>query len=241
MSRNILLYVWIILFGIVFSTAEARTIKMVYIEAPPFYFTDEQGRPQGFLFELMKQLTKQAGYELEAFSYPAKRMAYKLISGEADIWLGVSSIPEFEGQTLIGKTEITNVRLNIYYIGEKKSIRGKQDLSGESIIILRGYSYGSLIKFIKDPANRITYYETNSHESAFRMLKAGRADYLLDYKTPTERILQIFKIPELKSVELSSIPLKLVVSKKSSDGRKLLKELEDAYKELLQAGELEPY
>ena len=236
-----LLSVWIILFGLVVSAAEARTVRMVYIEAPPFYFTDEKGSPQGFLFALMKQVTKQAGYELEAFSYPAKRMAHKLLSGEADIWLGVSTIPGFKDQTLIGETEIVNVCLYLYYIGENKAIHGKEDFSDKSIIVLRGYSYGGLIQFIKDPANRVTYYETDSHESAFRMLKAGRADYLLDYKTPTERTLKTVKIPELKSVELSSVPLKFVVSKKVPDAPRLLKALEDAYRELVQSGEIKPY
>ena len=232
------LYTLIILFGIIISTAEARTIRMVYIEAPPFYFTDEKGNPQGFLFELMKQVTKQAGYELEAFSYPAKRMAYELLSGGADVWLGVATIPGFEDQTLIGKTEIINVRLNIYYIGDKKAIRSKEDFSDKSIIGLRGYSYGGLIQFIINPANRVTYYETVSHEAALKMLKAGRADYLLDYRIPVERTLKTIEVPGLKFVELSSVPLKFVVSKKVPDAPELLKELEDAYKELEQTGEL---
>ena len=233
--------IWIFFFGIVMNAAEAKTIRMVYIEAPPFYFTDPNGTPHGFLIELMNQVTQKAGYELEAFSYPAKRMAYMLINGEADIWLGVSTIPDFKGRTLIGKTEVLNVVLNIYSIGNKKALLDKEDFSGHSIIVLRGYSYGGLINFIKDPANRVTYYETGSHESAFKMLKNGRADYLLDYCIPADRTMDIVKIPGLKSARLSSLPLKFVVSKKTPDALNVLMEIEDAYRALVQTGKIKQF
>lgn len=233
-----ILFVWIAFLGIGMTVAEANTIRMVYIEAPPFYFTDKDGRPQGILIELMNQVAKKAGYELEAFSYPAKRMAHKLIDGEADIWLGVATIPDFEGKTLIGNTELINVVLNVYYIGNKKVLLDKKDFSGKSMIVLRGYSYGGLINYIKDTANRVTYYETGSHASAFKMLKNGRADYLLDYSIPADRTMRIVKISGLKSARLSSVPLKFVVSRKTPDAPNVLKNIENAYKALLQTGEI---
>ena len=119
--------IWIISLEIVLVGAEARTVRMVYIEAPPFYYTDGKGNPQGFLIELMRKVADKAGYGLETISFPAKRMAYKLINGEADIWLGVSAIPAFKGKTLIGNSEIINVVLNIYYLGDRQALFDKKD------------------------------------------------------------------------------------------------------------------
>ena len=209
-------------FRTVLTTAEARTIRMVYIEAPPFYYTDEKGSPQGFLIDLMRQVVQKAGYELETFSFPTKRMAYMLINGKADVWLGVSEINDFKCNTLIGKIDIINVVLNIYFIGNKKPLLNKGDFHGKSVIILRGYSYGGSGRIFRAPVNQVNYVESGSHTSAFKMLRAGRADYSLDYKTPANRTLKTVKISELKSARISSVPLKFVVSKKTPDAANIL-------------------
>ena len=220
------------------AAAGAKCLRMVYIEAPPFYYTDQDGRPQGFLYTLAKQVSEKAGYELYAVSYPAKRMAQKLINGEADLWLGATSIPLFKDNTVIGSEEIFQVRLNIYYRDEKEALSKTEDFSGKSLIVMRGYSYGGLINYIKAPENKVTYYETDSHESAFKMLKSGRADYLLDYATPAQRILKTLLIPNLKSARFSSVSLKFVVSKKVDNAADLLNQLEDAYRSLLASGDI---
>ncbi len=227
---------------LVFSdSSSAGTIRMAYIEAPPYYSTGKDGKAEGLVIDILNNVMKKAGYDWEAVSYPVKRMTSMLISGEIHLWVGLSTLPEFQGAALIGSTEIGKVILNAYHIGDKPPIIKKEDLAGKSLIILSGYSYGGWLSYIKDPANKITYYEPNSHESAFSMLSLGRADYLLDYDTPAKRILKTMNIPNLKVNEISSFTLKFVVSQKAPDAQNMLNRLEKAYQELLEEKKVQKF
>ncbi len=230
--------------GIILSfpiISSAETIRMAYIEAPPYYSSNKDGKPEGLVIDILSNVMKKAGYDWEAASYPVKRMTSMLTSGEIHLWVGLSTLPEFQGTTLIGNTELGKVTLNAYHIGDKPPIAKKEDLIGKSLIILGGYSYGGWFSYIKDPANKIAYHEPNSHESAFSMLRLGRAEYLLDYDTPAKRVLEKMKIPNLKFNEVSSSTLKFVVSQKAPNAQDILNRLEKTYQELLQEGKIEKF
>lgn len=221
--------------------SSAETVRMAYIEAPPYYSSNKDGKPEGLVIDILNNVMKKAGYDWEAASYPVKRMTSMLISGEVHLWVGLSTLPEFQGTAIIGSTEIGKVILNAYHVGDKPPIMKKEDLAGKSLIILGGYSYGGWLPYIKDPANKITYHEPNSHESAFSMLSLGRAEYLLDYDTPARRVLGTMNIPNLKFNEVSSFTLKFVVSQKAPNARDMLNRLEKAYQELLQEKKIEKF
>ncbi len=123
-----------------------------------------------------------------------------------------------------------------YSIGKKSLIKTKKDLNNKSITILRGYGYGGWVNYIKDPLNKIKYEEANTHQSAFKMLQLGRTDYLLDYKHPATKVLEDMKIPELQHYDISILDCHFIVSKKSPNAVKFLKDIEKAYQQLVQQG-----
>lgn len=220
----------VILAGAGVQVAHAEKIKLGYIEFPPFTFTDDAGKPNGILIDLANKVLPAAGYEYEAFSFPVRRLASYIGSGDLDLWMGLKTLPEFEGKAHIGETVIAELVLRAYTKGKKPPILVKEDMIGKSIIVLRGYSYGGWITYIEDPKNNINHIKANKHEAAFNMLKADRADYLLDYKEPSEMALQKVSIPDLEFNQISALPCYFVISKANPNGKKILDDLENAYK-----------
>lgn len=214
----------------------AETLRLGYIEFPPYTYTTEKGEPAGLLIDLAKKVYPEAGFEFTATSYPVRRLANYIGSGDLDVWMGLKTLPEFEGKTYIGKAEIAELVLLSYTRGAKPPIFKKEDLSGKSVIVMRGYSYGGWINFIEDPANKVNYINANKHEAAFKMLLAGRADYLLDYKDPSDKALETVKIPDLSSNLISSFSCYFVVSKKLKDGQTIVDRLDQAYEKLKKNG-----
>ncbi|WP_207681578.1 substrate-binding periplasmic protein [Desulfonema magnum] len=202
--------------NLMLSVAQARTLKMVHIESEPFYFTNESGKSQGILIDLVDKVMKKAGYQWNTISYPAKRMVQSIVRGDADMWLGLPTLPGFKGTTVIGRHEIAKATQCAYTKGENPPIINKEDLSGKTLITLIGYSYGGWIHYIKNPANHVKYHEVFSNDLAFKMLRAKRADYLLSYKRVSEIILKKMDFPELRFNEISAMGLKFVVSKKNA-------------------------
>lgn len=218
------------------DSVSAETLRLGYIEFPPYTYTTESGEPAGLLIDLAKKIYPEAGFDFTATSYPVRRLANYIGSGDLDIWMGLKTLPEFEGKTYIGKAEIAELVLLSYTRGPKPPILKKEDLSGKSVIVMRGYSYGGWINYIEDPANKVNYINANKHDAAFKMLLAGRADYLLDYKDPSEKALETVKIPDLSSNLISSFPCYFVVSKELKNGQEVVDRLDKAYEKLKKKG-----
>lgn len=237
---RILLVALILAAGAGSAAARNRTVEMGCIEFPPVFFTNSQGKAEGYLIDLAEMVMAKAGYGLNARSFPTKRMAKELVDGGIDLWIGLSTLPQFKDTTLIGASEVARISLRAYTVGGKTPITKKEDLIGKSVLIIRGFSYGGWITFIKDPANQVRYMEIDSHDAGFRMLKAGRADYFLDYRSPAENALKSLTVPDLAFNEISAFGAYFVVSKKAPDAEKLLADMEAAYAELVKEGKWTP-
>ncbi|GAB6098015.1 transporter substrate-binding domain-containing protein [Desulfatiferula olefinivorans] len=218
------------------NPAVAGPLRLGYIEFPPFTYTDGHDTPAGIFIDLANHIFPDAGLSFTAESYPVRRLAEYIGSGDLDVWMGLKTLPEFEGKAFIGKTPIAALVLRAYTRGKKPPIRVKEDLIGKSIIVMRGYSYGGWITYIEDPANQINHIKANKHEAAFNMLRANRADYLLDYKEPSDMALQSVSIPDLSFNQISALPCYIVISRSTPDGQNILDRLEASYHKLRQAG-----
>ncbi len=221
------------------APAAAQSLRWAYIEFPPVFFTDDAGKPAGSLIDIGAKVLDKAGFKWKAESFPTKRMIDCMVRGECDLWIGLATLPPFKDTTLAGKSDLLTITLCSYSIGDKPPIAKKEDLSGKSVIVLRSYSYGGWIHYIKDPANNVRYQEIpDDHETAFKMLAAGRADYLLDYAGPSAGVIEKLAIPDLRNAVLSSFGARMVVSKKTPHAETILQRLEAAYRELKDAGQL---
>jgi len=219
---------------------EKQVIALGYIEFPPVFSTDESGNPKGLLIELAKMVIPKAGYKWTAHSRPTKRMAKDIASGGLDLWIGLSTLPEFENTTFIGKPIVSTIELHSYWIGDKPPIQTKVDLSGKSVITLHGYSYGSWIKYIQNPVNNVTECRSFSHDQAVNMLKYKRCDYLLNYAGPMKNKLTSTPIDELNKKRISALEARFVVSKKTKNAQHLLSSLVESYYQLVDEGRWPP-
>jgi len=240
------LFVGVILSLVLIAGAQANqsqhkqprpTVRVGFVEFPPLFSTDQQGHPHGLLINLLRQVLTDAGYDATFFSYPTKRMTTYLIEGKIDLWLGVAAVAETD-KVLVSDTKVMTIKLQAYHVGDKPSIKSKSDLNHQTIAVIRGYSYGGWISYIKDPVNNITVIEASTHSAGLSLLKIGRVDYLLDYKTPIDATLDVFELPNLVASPLSAVPVQFVISKQYPHAQQLLELLEASYLELKAQGRL---
>ena len=141
---------------------------------------------------------------------------------------------------VIYSDKILTVQVNVYYIGETTPVKVLEDLKEQRVIGLRGYSYGNrIITFLEDPANKVIYFLCNTHESGFRMLQLGRADYFLDYKAPSDIVLKTLEIDNIHSATLETIDVYFNISKNTPDCLKLKERLDKAFHELTEQGKID--
>lgn len=172
-----------------------------------------------------EELFKKAGIPWKATAYPAKRLFQNLKSGETNftILVRASSLVD---KFIFSKEPIYSTDLNIYYIGDKTPITKKEDLSGKKLVTIRGYSYGSLRKFLNNEENKISKEATNTHSSAFEMLKLGRVDYWLDYASAAKDIIKEGNVEDVRTNKMSQLDIFLVLSKSYPNAQEVMEKLE---------------
>lgn len=225
------------IFGIT-SLSLSRTIKIGYVEFPPMTYTDDQGRPAGVIIDITSKTLKRAGYQWTAMSLPAKRMAKMLTTGDIQLWIGLSTLPEFKGKTHVGKSVVKKLVFRAYTMGKSKPILNRDDLFGQTVLILRGYSYGGRINYIKNPSNQVKFIEFDSHEGAFKGLtllsKRVQSCFLLNYKHPSEIVFKSGQYRNIQYNDISSFDIHFVVTRKMENAKTFLFNIENAFLQLKQ-------
>lgn len=209
-----------------FAVDNNNEIKYGYPDQSIFIATiDGKEQPVTPMLLVAKELFQNLDTPWSSSSYPAKRLFKNLKSGETNftILVRASSLVD---NFIFSKKPIYSTDLNVYYIGDKAPITKKEDLVGSKLVTIRGYSYGSLKKFLNNPDNKIKKESTNTHKSAFEMLKLGRVDYLLDYASAADDIIAQSSISNIKSNKINQLDVFLVLSKSYPNAQEFMTKLE---------------
>lgn len=171
---------------------------------------DAQGLPANPLLQSAKALFDRAGLSWRAHPYPAARMFESLRNGSANFSMLVKS-PALEQCCLVGRTPVASTELRIYHTAAAPPVHRNEDLRGKTVIVIRGYSYGTLLGRLSAPESGVTVHSAVSHQAAFTMLEHGRADYLVDYSGPAREILADRPGMELRHETLDRLDVYLVL------------------------------
>lgn len=231
-KKHVLLIVlqFIFLVGILYSYSPCiYALELGYVEFPPYTFTDKNGKANGFLLKLASKVLDRAKIKWHAKPYSAARLYAQLQTGTTNLFLGIKAVPFIQEHIITQDLIIGKIEMRIYAIDEKPLIRKKEDLSGQSVILIRGYSYSGWSTFLNEPSNHVFVVKVSKHVSAFKALQAGRAKYLLEYRYPAEEVLKSINIPNIQHVSINENNLYFIVSKKTPDANNILFKLNQAY------------
>ncbi len=217
--------------------ASAEALKVGYVEFPPYTYTDG-GAAKGSLIELLDVVTKGAGLTFTAESAPARRLFAGIPEGEFHLFLGVKTPEAFQGTTLASAQPIGTIELYAWGMGQAPAVKAKEDLSGKSVIVLTGYSYGGWRTWMDDPANKVAVVEARTPDQALKLLEAGRAPILLQYRLPMEQALAGQTVAGLTSSLVSALDIYFVLSKKTPDADAVMAKLEASFAEAKAAGKI---
>lgn len=186
---------------------------------------NEQGGPDNPLLSVASALFAKAGIPWHGKSYPATRLFKNLQDGISQFSMLVK-VPALQECCLWSKKPVTTAEIRVYRLNDKAPIKTFEDLTGKTVITIRGYSYGGLRNFINDEKNRVANNESPTHAAGFKMLANGRADYLIDYAGPATEILASEPLSGIQSDTLLRQDVYLVLSKTWPEAAKVMAQLE---------------
>lgn len=241
-AKRILLL--ILLFSVCGSSILAKPLVVVAVFFPPFYEIEKEGEKvikiSGINVDIVTKVLNAIGETYVLEYYPAKRLYSNLVKGSVDIFYGLNVPTEVAPYVLLSKNKINQITLRAYSSGSTVPIKKKEDLIGQSVIVTRGWAYGGFINYINDSANKIKISISDTHQNGFKMLKKGRANYLLAFERPTKATLKTLPNDYFTDLKWSP-PLfyadgHFVVSKKTPNAESLLRRMDLAYEKLEKSG-----
>lgn len=227
-----------------FDEAEARddfVLEVGYFEFPGLTHTDENGKAAGLVNDITVKTLDHAGIRYRIRSYPAARFFNSFAEGDIHFFNGLSSIPIVQASAISSEIPLFPLVMNVYWVGDKPPIAKKEDLVGKSVILINGFTYKDWGAWIRDGSNNVTFYDTYTHLSSFKMLARGRADYLLNYRFIDDDVLAQYPIPDIRSKKLFEWQCYFNIQKDTPNAEALLKRIEGSYNELKASGKLRDY
>ncbi|WP_252271272.1 substrate-binding periplasmic protein [Pseudomonas subflava] len=221
-----------------FCRADLPLVTVGYYDFPPSIYTTPDGRTEGPLRDLLTRMLQRGGYTAEFRSMPIARLYNELREGRVDLWAGAPNKQELRGHVLESDRPLAEVRLNLYHRPDTPAPRVPEDLAGKVMIMLSGYSYWPHTReLLLDPDREIIQLRTHHRASALELLRRQRGDYLLDYQLPIEQLLEEAGRPPLPYVTVESLPIRLIVSRKSANAPLLLQRLDEVFDRMQADGE----
>ena len=210
-------------------SAKTNSIRMGVIPFAPYYYTNENGQQDGWMYKIIKKISHKLDRQLRTKDLTPKRAIKEMASGNIDFIIALKTFKGIEKIGHIGNHPLARIRLSAYSVGKTKPMKKYSDLIGKDVIMVQGYSYGGLASFVKNPENKVTYHVVGTHALGLKMMKHSRADYLIAYKGPTESALKNYPIPNLSSTTIKELSVYFVFSKKMDGSKTMLENYEKLY------------
>ena len=205
-----------------------QPLKVASFDFKPISYP-EDGIAKGIHADMMRELMAEAGLTFTVTFTPPGRIYNELTrsSGTVEVWRSARIEKAVELGLPVLPTIFLPLPLMLFGLAGNKPPK-ITELTAQPLISILGYSFGGEADRLQArvPGMQILY--TNGHTAAFRMLKAGRAKYVLDYWHPGIVTAQEQGIGDVAYTEVFSFPTILWVSKKMPLAQQLIKRLSAA-------------
>ena len=214
------------------STAKEGAIRepvgVGYFRSPP-NMSRKNGEAVGLWITLTKELMAEAGLSYAFVQVPVGRLYTNIArkSSTIQVWLGARQSEFLRLGVPVEPSLYGDLRVNIYGL-QGMPPPEPSALKNVSLITLIGYRYAGFLGRLKARKSGVKTIASPSHISAFRMLTAGRAPFVLDYKAPAEFAIAQLGMDGVLSVTVSVTPATMLVSKQAEQKDLLLDRLSAA-------------
>ncbi|WP_027359201.1 type 2 periplasmic-binding domain-containing protein [Desulforegula conservatrix] len=209
--------------GPVFS----EVVKAGVISFSPYYIVEGGEVKGGVYTDILERMMERAGLKYSIQAYPVAELFSGIENGDIQIWMGTPV-----NGAISSPRKIAEANILVYTPSSVSPPSSIDGLSGKRVLVIDGYNYGGLLKKMSEPSRSIILDRVRSHETAFKRLSSGLERFVVDYQTPAEKTISDMKIKNLKSHILSTVDVKIYVSKKAPDPEKLMEQLMKAYEAL---------
>ncbi len=159
--------------------AQAERLRLVSDDWAPYiyrYIYRQYGRPAGIDHEVVSEVFKRLGIEVDWQFLPWKRCLAMVEQGLADGIMDTFHVGERESYLIYASEPLSTVEFVLYQANARPHpVQRLDDLAGLRIGTSPGYTYGNAL----DDSTRLHREDAPTHEANFGKLMLGRIDLLI--------------------------------------------------------------
>lgn len=195
------------------------------INYPPFEFQDERGLPMGFEIDLLQELAKAEGFNVQFIHHNRNEMAQTLNNDKYRIWASALSIsPERAATVDLTKPILTSEYVAAVLDNEKNAnITTDKDLQGKTIAVSKN-AKTTLEHALKVSGDQQFIVPLDTYFLTVRELFSSKADALISDKRVLDYYIAKYPDMKVKIINLDGSEQKdLAFAVKKGDGEMLNK------------------
>lgn len=224
MHACVLIFFTILMTLVRAEPAFSEVITAGVISFSPYYIVEKGVVKGGVYTDILERMMERAGLKYSIKAYSVSELFAGIENGDVQIWMGTPV-----NGAISSPRKIAEANILVYTQSTISPPSSMDGLAGKRVLVIDGYNYGGLLKKLSEPSRGIIVDRVKSHETAFKRLSSGLERFVVDYQTPAEKTISDLKIMNLKSHILSTIDVKIYVSKKAPEPEKLMEKLMKAY------------
>ncbi len=205
--------------------ANEKVLTYVHPEPPVLTQFDKDGNPYDPILKKVDAILKEAGIAWKDAPVPVYRM-YNYLETKSEYFHVLIKTPYIKECCITSKRPVFHLELGVYRKPDTAPIKSLEELANQSVITLEEYNYGTVRPFLSDQKNNLEIYSVKTHQSAYSMLKADRASYLLNYRGLADKIQQETEQYGIQYDVLEKLKLYLIFNKDYPDVDKIIVKLE---------------
>ncbi|QGY41633.1 transporter substrate-binding domain-containing protein [Pseudodesulfovibrio cashew] len=191
------------------SDAEERdqgVLSVLYLEFPPYYFTNPHGQADGILLNLARDIFREAGIGTRYASMPAKRVLENFRkAGDSDRFASVGwfKTPERMGFARFSRPIYQNRPLVILFLEKHRALFEKyetfEQLTADGTLtlgLLDGYSYHTALDTMIRRSSTRKRVVVGEFPQLVRMLAAERFFYIIVAPEEVDRLIEASGLPK---------------------------------------------
>ena len=159
------------------SVSDGPVIRVGLYENEPKIFSDEAGRPRGLFVELLTEIARQEGWQLQWVSCEWTQCLDQLESGDLQLMPDVAWSEERALRFDFHSLAVSQAWSQFYTSQVNNIPRSLEELAGQRIAVLRGaIQEAELQELLAEMDIPYTPVMATSQQDAFRLVGAGEAD-----------------------------------------------------------------
>lgn len=209
------------------STGWANTLKLGAPFFPPYAYFDIDGKLTGIWYQQLAPVLAKADIEYKPVNVPIKRFYSSVATGKVQLSALPKGMPGMEN-VLVSSKPFSKFDLRVFWLDGEAHIDSLSQLAGKRVLLIRGYSYGGLLREAVPESERGKFKTVANQGIALKALLNKDADYVLGYWAMMSYLQKNYPDMQLNNHKVAEIPIYFVVHNGVKDAENVLQRFEQA-------------